>query len=97
MATVLQSPFVASSSAQRLPAKEVGHGKLVIRIGDTTSTDRVIFRINPIEDVEAAKADGFLNAGESVEIRGDVLSRNQAADVTILATAGTPNVYFGVV
>jgi hypothetical protein len=97
MATVLTSPFAASSSAKRLPARKVGTGKLVIRVSDVGATDKVIFRTHPTQDVTATAADGFLKAGESVEIRGISLVNGDASDVTILATSGTPDVYFGVV
>lgn len=92
----LTSPFAASASAQRLPALKVGSGKLVIRVEETTDTDRVLFLKDPSNDVSAARASGFLLAGESVEICGDALTTGHASDITIVRTSGTPNVYFEV-
>ncbi len=97
MANVLQSPFASSSGAQRLPALQVGeHGRLIIRLEGST-TDKILFRINSEADVSATRADGFLLAGESIEIRGRVLQGGLASNITVIATSGTANVYFGVV
>lgn len=92
----LTSPFVSSASAQRLPARKVGSGKLIIKLSDTTPTDRVLIRIHPIEDVSAGNADHFLAPGQYLEIQGCSLVTGDASDVTILASAGTGSVYFGV-
>lgn len=92
----LTSPFAASASAQRLPARKVGSGKLVIRVEETVDTDRVLFLVNNVLDVSTTRASGFLLAGESVEICGESLTTGDASDVTIIRTSGTPNIYFEV-
>lgn len=92
----LTSPFAASASAQRLPALKIGSGKLVIRVANDADNDAVLFLKDPSNDVSAARASGFLEAGESVEICGEALTTGLASDVTIVRTSGTPNIYFEV-
>jgi len=88
------TPFKAPS-AQRLPDILVGCGRVVIRVDDTTGTDKIIIRIDPNAVVDAAHANFFLKAGESIEISGHAIQK--ASDVSVLATSGTPDIYWGIV
>lgn len=89
MAT-LGSPFTAGS-AVNLPDVKIT-GKLVIRVDDTTSTDRIYVSTNG-RAASSTNAQFFLNAGEALEICGLVIKT--AAQVSITAGSGTPAVFWG--
>jgi hypothetical protein len=95
MATV-SSPFATSGTAQRLPARKVASpAKITIRVDDAgADTDRVHILVHPNELASAVKADLFLYAGESVSYEGEAV-RDQE-EISIIATSGTPSVFFGV-
>jgi hypothetical protein len=92
---VLGSPFASSNTAKRLPAVSIGDSKVVIRLDDSTDTDRVLIVIDPQNDASPANASIFLNAGESVEINGRAVGK--ASDISIISANGTGNVYWGIV
>ena len=94
MATVA-SPFT-SGTVQRLPARKVSSpAKITIRVDDAgADTDRIHILVNPSHDATATRADLFLYAGESVSFEGEAV-RDQS-DISIVATSGTPLVFFGV-
>lgn len=88
----LPSPFKAAS-AQSFSETKIS-GKLVIRVDDTTSTDRIVIRIGG----GTAAVDNynfFLNAGESIEISGIVIP--DGSHVSVIATAGNPDICWGVI
>lgn len=86
------TPFqCGASTAKKLPDIKIS-GKLIIRIASTTPTDQVAFKLKSDKTVSAAHADGFLNAGESVEICGQTLKN--AADVEIIPLSGNPLIYW---
>lgn len=90
----LGSPFASTSSAQRLPFRRFSApAKLTIRV-DSGSSDRVLVRCHPKDDVSAAAADIFLLNGESISYEADSMTNLQ--DISILATSGTPNIYWGI-
>lgn len=92
MANSVGSPFAASGTAQRLPdMRPLGH--LIVRVSDASGTDRVVIRIHTEQVADAAHADFFLNAGESIRIKRSRIKL--CNDVSILATSGTPNIYWG--
>jgi hypothetical protein len=93
----LRSPFASSATAQRLPPIPVGQdARLTIRLSDTTDGDKILILVDPNEDVSAARADAFLNDGESIDISGAALGSGKASDISIIRASGTGMVYFGV-
>ena len=90
----LTSP-VKAPSAIRLPATRLPEeAKLVIRVDDTGVTDRIIVSTDPSKLVSASAYNFFVNAGESLEIQGKVLTN--LSNVSILATSGTPDIVLGI-
>lgn len=86
------SPFTLSNTPVRLSDLRVS-SKLIVRVGDASNTDKVLFRLSPTELVSTERATGYLNAGESVEFCGETLKNAQ--DVSLVATSGTPSIYWG--
>lgn len=96
MANTVGSPFTSSGTAQRLPDRRFSEpAKLTIRVDDAGgSTDRIIIRNHPSELVSSGKADVFLYAGESISFEAIVMLNMQ--DISIMASSGTPVVYWGI-
>jgi hypothetical protein len=86
--------FQCGGVATRLPAIKLGFSKLVIRINDAADTAKVLFRLEKKDLVASGKADGYLNAGESIEFRGEAIEF--ASDISILDISDNPIIYWGI-
>lgn len=87
--------FQCGGTATRLPQVRVGNARLVIRVNDAAGTAKVLFRIENKDVVKSGQADGFLNAGESIEIHGGAIEF--ASDISLLDVSDNPIIFWGLI
>lgn len=87
--------FVCGGTAKRLPPVAAGDGKVVVRVNNADPTAKVFFKSDSVTLVTEANADGYLMAGESIEISGN--SVDKISDVSFIDKSDNPIIFFGVV
>lgn len=85
-----RSPVVLTSSPVHFP--DEAFRLLTIRVDSVGTTDIVIIKTQHGDEVSATNADIYLKNGEAIDILGP--SVRTGKDVTIMASSGSPTIYW---